>query len=64
LENMTPNVGSTDRLIRLIVGALIMAAGLATRNWWGLVGLVPMATALLRWCPAYLPFRLSTFRRN
>ncbi len=41
-----------------------MAAGLATRNWWGLVGLVPMATALLRWCPAYLPFRLSTFRRN
>jgi hypothetical protein len=29
-------------------------------RWWGLVGLVPLATGTLGWCPAYLPFGIKT----
>ncbi len=54
------NVGSADRLIRIIVGGAICAAGWYYHSWWGLIGLVPIATAAIGWCPAYLPFKLST----
>ena len=55
------NVGSTDRLIRVAVGLLLIAATVA--GWiglWGWIGLVPLATGLVRICPAYLPFGLNT----
>ncbi len=57
---LTANVGSTDRLIRLIAGIAICGAGIAYSSWWGAVGLVPLATAFLRWCPAYMPLKVST----
>ena len=53
---MKPNVGNTDRIIRIIVGvALLSAVFLVDSNarWLGLIGLVPLATGLIRWCPAY-----------
>ncbi|MBS1968869.1 MAG: DUF2892 domain-containing protein [Bdellovibrionales bacterium] len=57
---MTANVGNNDRLIRTVLGFLILGAGLYYESYWGLIGLIPLATAVLRWCPAYLPFHLST----
>jgi len=57
---MKLNVGSSDRVIRIVVGVAICAAGWYYHSWWGLVGLVPLATAAIGWCPAYLPFGLST----
>ena len=57
---MKPNVGSLDRGIRIIAGLAILAAGFYFKSWWGLVGLVPLATGILRWCPAYLPFGISS----
>lgn len=59
---MKKNVGSVDRLLRLIVGAAIIVWGVYAENWWGLVGLVPLMTGLLNWCPTYLPFKLSTIK--
>lgn len=59
---MDKNVGDLDRGLRLLVGVVILGAGVYFQSWWGLVGLVPIATATLRWCPAYLPFGLSTCR--
>lgn len=35
-------------------------AGLYFKSWWGAVGVVPLMTGALRWCPAYLPFRIDT----
>ena len=61
---MSPNVGSTDRAIRIVAGIAILALGIATRSWWGLVGLLPLVTGLVRWCPAYAPLGLSTCRRS
>lgn len=57
---MKANVGNTDRLIRIILGLVIIGWGVMNANWLGAIGLIPLATAFLRWCPAYLPFGLST----
>ncbi len=54
------NVGSLDRILRLVAGLGILAAGLVLKSWWGLAGLVPLLTAAIGFCPAYLPFGLST----
>ncbi len=57
---MKLNVGSADRVIRIVVGVAICAAGWYYHSWWGLVGVVPIVTAAIGWCPAYLPLGLST----
>lgn len=60
--DMTKNMGSADRLIRAVVGIGALAAGYYFKSWWGLVGLVPLATSFISWCPAYVPFGISTCR--
>jgi hypothetical protein len=57
---MKCNVGGTDRMIRTIAGVVIILAGFYFKSWWGAVGIVPIATGMLRWCPAYVPFGFST----
>lgn len=57
---MKTNVGNADRLIRIALGLAIIGWGYANQNWLGAIGLVPLATAFMRWCPAYLPFGIST----
>ena len=58
---MKCNVGKTDRFLRAAVGLAALAAGLGFKSWWGALGLVPLATAIFRFCPAYIPFGLSTW---
>jgi hypothetical protein len=63
---MEANVGGADRVVRIVVGiALLSLFFLLEGNarWWGLVGVVLVATGLLRWCPAYLPFGIKTCRK-
>ncbi len=57
---MTPNVGGIDRAVRIGAGLAAIAAGLYFKSWWGAVGLVPLVTGLVRWCPLYCPLKLST----
>jgi Protein of unknown function (DUF2892) len=57
---MKANVGSTDRIIRIVLGLVIIGWGAMNANWLGAIGLIPLATAFMRWCPAYLPFGIST----
>jgi hypothetical protein len=57
---MKPNVGSIDRTVRIIAGIAILGAGYWYHSWWGLIGIVPILTGTFRFCPAYLPFGLST----
>ncbi len=58
---MTPNVGGLDRGLRIVAGLALLAAGALTPlGWWGLVGLVPLATGVMRVCPAYGLLGLST----
>jgi hypothetical protein len=57
---MKHNVGGIDRVARLIVGVGIVGWGLYEQNWWGTVGLIPLFTAVIGLCPAYLPLGIST----
>ena len=57
---MKTNVGKVDRFVRILVGLAIIGVGIYMKSWWGLVGLVPLVTAFFGFCPAYLPFGLST----
>lgn len=58
---MNPNVGTLDRSVRIVVGAALIAATVAgVIGPWGWLGVVPIATGLFRFCPAYLPFGLNT----
>ena len=58
---MKPNVGGIDRALRLVVGVTLVAlAATGTIGAWGYLGIVPIATGSLGWCPAYLPFGFSS----
>jgi hypothetical protein len=57
---MSCNVGGADRALRAVVGVAILGWGVATQNWWGALGVVPLGTAAFRFCPAYAPFRFSS----
>ncbi len=48
------NVGGTDRMLRIVVGlALIALAATGTVGWWGWLGVVPLLTGVVRFCPLY-----------
>lgn len=57
---MKYNMGKADKTIRILAGVTILAAGVISGSWWGLVGLIPLATAMIGWCPLYAPFGIST----
>lgn len=57
---MKTNVGPTDRLLRVILGLIIAILGVVLDSWWGLIGIIPLATGLFKICPLYLLFGLST----
>ncbi len=61
---MKKNIGAIDRIIRLVLGLVIIAWGVYAENWFGLIGIVPLMTGILNWCPAYLPLKLSTIKRG
>ncbi len=53
---MVSNVGSIDRVLRVVVGLLLLSLVFLLEGptrWWGLVGLVPLATGLMSYCPVY-----------
>jgi hypothetical protein len=57
---MQCNIGKTDRIIRITAGLIIISAGIYFQNLWGLVGLVPLVTGAIKWCPAYVPLKINT----
>lgn len=62
---MEANVGSADRIVRVVVGLALLSLLLVldgNARWWGLIGFVPLATAAFRFCPLYRVVGLSTCR--
>lgn len=58
---MTANVGTIDRVLRLLVGlALLSLVFVGPQTLWGLLGLIPIATAAFRFCPLYRLLGLRT----
>ena len=63
---MSKNVGSVDRIVRLIIGLVLIAYAIPLGfpstgwNWVGWIGVVPIITALIASCPAYSILGVST----
>ena len=55
------NVGSVDKVVRLIAGVVLLSLiVVGPKTMWGLIGLVPLLTSLLGWCPAYNLIGMNT----
>jgi len=50
---MSKNISVIDKFVRLFLGFLVMVMGLNNQSWWGLLGLLPVATVLYMHCPIY-----------
>ena len=62
---MKSNVGGIDRILRIVAGLALM--GLTVNGnigLWGWLGVVPLATGVIGWCPPYALFGLSTCPRK
>jgi hypothetical protein len=57
---MKLNVGGIDRIFRIIAGLVILGAGYYYKTWRGLIGFGPLLTGICRFCPACVPFGLSS----
>ncbi|WNK00779.1 DUF2892 domain-containing protein [Thalassospiraceae bacterium LMO-JJ14] len=64
---MTSNVGGIDRILRIVVGLALIAFALFSGHEyavWGWVGVVPLLTGIIRWCPAYVPFGIKSCKTD
>jgi len=58
---MKTNIGGIERIIRALVGLVLIAlAATGTVGWWGWLGVIPLATGLLGWCPPYAMLGINT----
>lgn len=62
---MKANVGGIDKVLRIAAGIVLLALTFVLKSedglWlWGLIGIVPLATGLMGWCPAYSLFGMGT----
>lgn len=60
---MKANVGSVDKVLRIIVGLVILGSFFVLQGnarWFALIGVVPIATALIRFCPLYAILGISS----
>lgn len=60
---MKKNVGTTDKVLRVVLGLALLAylaLGSGSLRFIGLVGVIPLLTALVGYCPVYALFGLST----
>jgi hypothetical protein len=57
---VSQNVGTIDRAARIILGLALLALAVFGGQWWGLIGVVPLVTAFMGFCPAYKLVGLNT----
>ena len=58
---MKLNVGGIDRIARILIGLVLLGlAATGTVGWWGWLGIVPLATGAIGWCPPYAMLGFST----
>lgn len=60
---MKNNMSKTDRSIRIPLGILILLVGIYYQSWWGAIGLIPLLTGLVSFCPLYSIIGISSRKR-
>jgi hypothetical protein len=59
---MEKNVGGVDRTLRIILGIMIIGAGIYYKSWWGLIGLVILISGIFGSCMLYELLGVNTCR--
>ena len=55
------NVGGVDRILRIVIGLVFIAlAATDTVGWWGWLGVIPLLTGVVRFCPLYSLVGMNT----
>ncbi len=57
---MNKNLGKIDRSLRVLVGLAIILYGVMSSSLLGLIGMVPLLTGVIGWCPLYCPLKINT----
>lgn len=60
---MEKNIGNLDKVLRVVVGIALLSLIFILKGdarWWGLIGIAPILTVVLGWCPAYTLLDVST----
>lgn len=57
---MDKNVGNSDKMVRIALGVLLIAIGFYYQSWWGLIGLIPLLTGIINFCPLYRILGINT----
>ncbi|BDV32764.1 YgaP family membrane protein [Methylocystis iwaonis] len=58
---MEANIGQADKIIRIVAGLVLLSlAFVGPKTAWGFIGLVPLATAFINFCPAYKLLGMNT----
>ncbi len=60
---MKQNIGKTDKMIRIVLGVVLIAVGLYYKSWWGIVGIIPLLTAGIGYCHLYTLLGISTCKK-
>jgi hypothetical protein len=62
---MKQNVGNPERIIRIIVGLVVVSlVFIGPQSPWGWLGLIPLATGLIGWCPPYSLLGINTCKKT
>lgn len=60
-STITKNEGTIDRVLRVIAGLVLLSlVFIGPQTMWGLIGIVPLATGLIGFCPLYSIFGINT----
>lgn len=60
---MKTNIGKVERIVRIVVGiGIVSLAFVGPRSPWAYLGILPLLTGLVGWCPPYALLGISTVR--
>ena len=61
---MKKNIGNADKIVRILLGVVIILSGIIFNSWLGLIGIIPLGTALFEFCPLYMILGVSTQKKK
>ncbi|MBW2611273.1 MAG: DUF2892 domain-containing protein [Deltaproteobacteria bacterium] len=62
---MKKNIGNIERIVRIVVGlAILSLTVVGPQSPWGLIGIVPLSTGIIGWCPPYAMLGISTCKKS
>ena len=61
---MKKNMGTTDKTVRIIIGLFLIVWGIFNSKLWIIIGLIPLITGLINYCPLYTLLGISTNKQK